>query len=148
MRYLDTDSLLCWDPTASADPPGYEDHVSRRGKGLRDIQKETALPIIQYLTERVWPGVDIVPVLEDGSIVPKSQPAGTREVIQGWISGLTAWELAGLERGVLAGKSLLSAVRLVVEWSSEMRDLRMEMRADAEKKTVFGIEEAARVGLG
>lgn len=139
MRYLDTDSLLCWAPTASPDPPGYETHASRTAKGLRQIQQETAQPIIQYLTQRVWPGVEIVPVLDDGSIVPKSQPEGTREVIQGWVAGLSAWELAGLERGVLAGKSLLNAVRLLVEWSDEMKHLREEREAGR-----FGIEEAAR----
>lgn len=141
MRYLDTDSLLCWAPTASPDPPGYEDHISRKEKGLRQIQQDAALPIIQYLTERVWPGIEIIPVLEEDSIFPKRQPEGTREVIQGWITGLSAWELAGLERAVLAGKSLLGAVRLLVEWGSEMRDLR---RVGGERgKERFGIEEAA-----
>lgn len=143
MRYLDTDSLLCWDPTASADPPGYEDHVSRRGKSLREIQYETAQPIIQFLIERVWPGINIVPALEEQSIIPRSQPHGTREVIQGWIMQLGAWELAGLERAVLAGKSLLAAVRLVVEWSRELKEYR-QMHKLEEGRNVFGIEEAAR----
>lgn len=99
----------------------------------------TAQPIIQFLTERVWPGVEIVPVLDADSIVPKSQPQMTKDVIQGWISGLPAFELAGLERGVLAGKGLLGAVRLLVEWSTELAHLRDD---EAEKK--FGVEEAAR----
>jgi ATP synthase F1 complex assembly factor 2 len=138
MRYLDTDSLLCWAPEAVPDPPGYETHIGRT-ESLRSIQIRTAQPIIQFLTERVWPGVEIVPVLDEGSIMPKSQPQMTRDVIQGWISGLPAFELAGLERGVLAGKGLLGAVRLVVEWSTELAHLR-----DQEAESRFGVEEAAK----
>jgi len=138
MRYLDTDSLLCWAPEASPDPPGYETHVERT-ESLRSIQRKTAQPIISYLTEKVWPGVEIVPVLDSDSIVPRSQPQMTKDVIKGWVSGLPAFELAGLERGVLAGKGLLGAVRLIVEWSTELAHLRDE---DAEPK--FGVEEAAR----
>jgi ATP synthase F1 complex assembly factor 2 len=138
MRYLDTDSLLCWAPEPSPDPPGYETHVGRV-ESLRSIQIRTSKPIIQFLTERVWPGVEIIPVLEEGSIMPRSQPQMTKDVIQGWISGLPAFELAGLERGVLAGKGLLGAVRLLVEWSTELEHLRDET---AEPK--FGVEEAAK----
>ncbi|PQE21270.1 hypothetical protein CJF32_00006390 [Rutstroemia sp. NJR-2017a WRK4] len=138
MRYLDTDSLLCWAPEAAADPPGYETHVDRT-ESLRSIQKRTALPIIQFLSEKVWPGVEIVPVLDADSIIPKSQPQMTKDIIRGWVSGLPAFELAGLERGVLAGKSILDAARLVVEWSPELAHL----RGDGSGNT-FGIEEAAR----
>jgi ATP synthase mitochondrial F1 complex assembly factor 2 len=106
---------------------------------LRSIQKKTAQPIISFLTEKVWPGVEIVPVLDSDSIVPRSQPQMTKDVIRGWVSGLPAFELAGLERGVLAGKGLLGAVRLLVEWSTELGHVRDET---AEHK--FGIEEAAR----
>lgn len=139
MRYLDTDSLLCWAPEPVPDPPGYETHVGRT-ESLRSIQKRTAQEIIGYLTERVWPGLEIVPVLDEGSIMPKSQPQMTRDVIQGWVSGLPAFELAGLERAVMAGKGLLGATRLLVEWSTELAHLRDE--AAGRKK--FGIEEAAR----
>ena len=31
--------------------------------------------------------------------------------------GLGAWEIAGLERAVLAGKSFVTAARIVAEWS-------------------------------
>ncbi|EHK96456.1 putative protein atp12, mitochondrial [Glarea lozoyensis 74030] len=62
LRYLDTDSLLCWAPEPKADPPGYETH-KERVRSLRSIQMEAAQPVIQYLTERVWPGVKIVPAL-------------------------------------------------------------------------------------
>lgn len=138
MRYLETDSLLCWAPSPPADPPGYETHASRT-ESLRSIQQKTALPIIQYLTERVWPGVEIIPVLDERSIMPKSQPPQTLDVIRGWILGLPAYELAGLERAVLAGKGLLVAVRILVEWSEELSHLRGEQNERA-----FGIEEAAK----
>ncbi|KAI1983789.1 ATP synthase mitochondrial F1 complex assembly factor 2 [Ophidiomyces ophidiicola] len=68
-----------------------------------------------------------------------SQPQTTKEVIRGWIAGLPAYELAGLERAVLASKSLLVAVRLVVEWSEYFRHL----QPDSERN--FGIEKAAEV---
>ncbi|THV48577.1 hypothetical protein BGAL_0240g00160 [Botrytis galanthina] len=138
MRYLDTDSLLCWAPEAPEDPPGYETHVDRV-ESLRSIQRKSAEPIIQFLSEKVWPGVELIPVLDADSIVPKSQPQMTKDIIRGWVSGLPPFELAGLERGVLAGKSLLGAARLVVEWSAELAHLRDEA---AEKK--FGVEEAAK----
>lgn len=137
MRYLDTDSLLCWAPEPVPDPPGYETHVGRT-ESLRSIQIRTAKPIIQFLTEKVWPGVEIIPILDEGSIMPRSQPQMTKDVIQGWISGLPAFELAGLERGVLAGKGLLGAARLLVEWSSELEHL----KGDNSEGT-FGVEEAA-----
>jgi len=140
MRYLDTDSLLCWAPEADPDPPGYETHVDRV-ESLRSIQQRTALPIIAFLTEKVWPGIEIVPVLDTNSIIPNSQPQMTKDVIQGWISGLPAFELAGLERAVLAGKGLLGAVRLIVEWSPELAHL----RGDMEGREVFGVEEGAKV---
>jgi len=53
---------------------------------------------------------------------------------------LPAFELAGLERAVLAGKGLLGATRLVVEWSTEMEDL----RGDGKEEGRWGVEEAAR----
>lgn len=138
MRYLETDSLLCWADEPDAEPPGYETHEGRV-ESLRSIQKREAERIIGFLTERVWPGVEIVPVLEEGSIMPRAQPAGTNEVLKGWVSGLPAFELAGLERAVLAGKSLLGAVRLVVEWSPEFRGCRY---GETEK---WGVDEAERV---
>ncbi|RDW92567.1 hypothetical protein BP5796_01961 [Coleophoma crateriformis] len=138
MRYLDTDSLLCWAPEAKPDPPGYETHVSRV-ESLRSIQQRTAEPIIQYLTTRVWPGVEIHPILDNDTIMPRPQPQMTKDIIQGWVSGLPAFELAGLERAVLAGKGLLLAARMVVEWSSELSHLR-----DEEASAKFGVEEAAK----
>ena len=121
MRYLDTDTLLCWAPALSSSSPS----VQTPGEGadtdsassLRDLQISTARPIISYLTTHIWPGVDIVPTLSESSIFPTPQPEPTRAVIKGWIAGLSPWEIAGLERAVLAGKSLLVGARLVYEWS-------------------------------
>lgn len=141
MRYLDTDSLLCWAPEPSADPPGYETH-EKRTESLRSIQERTAIPIIAYLTERVWPGIEIVPDSDASTIMPTEQPQQTKDVIRGWVSGLPPFELAGLERAALAGKTLLAAARLVVEWSTELAHLRDE---DAQEKFGrFGVEEAAK----
>lgn len=141
IRYLDTDTLLCWAPAKSVhDAIQLEQSEERGTKTLRDLQIRVAQPIIAFLTTHVWPGITIKPVLDDGSIVPITQPQETRDVIRGWISGLGPWELAGLERAVLASKSLCVGARLVVEWSENFRDVR-----DAEQEAVakFGIEEAA-----
>ena len=153
MRYLDTDTLLCWAP-AKTDGPGSTTAsgetvgVGEEGKeSLRDIQIRVARPIIAFLTEKVWPGVEIRPVLDEGSIIPTSQPQATSDVIRGWISGLGPWELAGLERAVLAGKSLCVGARLVVEWSEnffgglgELAEREDGGRGSGKR---FGIEEAA-----
>jgi ATP synthase F1 complex assembly factor 2 len=138
LRYLDTDSLLCWAPEPKPDPPGYETHVDRT-ESLLAIQKRAAGPIVGWLSERVWPGVEIVPVLEGESVMPRPQPRTTLDVISGWIAGLPAWELAGLERAVLAGKGLCVAARLVGEWSEELGHL----REGSESERKFGVEEAA-----
>jgi len=54
---------------------------------------------------------------------------------------LPAFELAALERNVLASKSLLIAVRLLVEWSEEFSNLRRDSEeADTRR---FGIAQAA-----
>ena len=137
MRYLDTDTLLCWAPQRSAEDTARLHQRGQLTESLRDIQIKTAQPIIGYLATHVWPGVEIKPVLDSDSIVPTPQPQITKDVIRGWISSLPAYELAALERAVLASKSLLVAVRLLVEWSEEFRDL----QRDTPKR--FGIEEAA-----
>lgn len=140
MRYLDTDTLLCWAPArpSQSSTPLAD---SAPGPTLRDLQMRTAQPIIAYLVTHVWPGVEIRPVLDDGSIVPASQPRGTREVIRGWIGGLGPWELAGLERAVLAGKSLCVGVRFLVEWGEGFAGLREGVGGRGQGR--FGIEEAA-----
>lgn len=144
MRYFDTDTLLCWAPAKSHhDATQLEESESRKEESLRDIQIRTTQPIISYLTSYIWPGIEIQPVLDDGSIVPKSQPQQTKDVIRGWISGLSAWDLAGLERAALASKSLCVAVRLVVEWSENFADVRNAIPQEHWGAERFGIEEAA-----
>lgn len=52
---------------------------------------------------------------------------------------MPAFELAGLERGILATKSLLVAVRLLAEWSKEFQGASVAKNAGQER---FGIEAA------
>ncbi|KAI1323576.1 hypothetical protein F5Y16DRAFT_333266 [Xylariaceae sp. FL0255] len=139
LRYLDTDSLLCWAP-----PPRHgTDAPDGSGRSLRELQRAAAEEVVAYLGTHVWPGVEIEPVLDGESIVPRQQKPETRQVVEGWIMGLSPWELAGLERGVLAGKGLLGAVRLIVEWSEGPVGLRQ--RGDGSGSGAFGIEQAARM---
>ena len=163
MRYLETDTILCWapdrslhDPTSSAvDMERALTHSSTPTSdnadsppppptSLRQLQQSTALPIIQYLATNVWPGTEITPVLPSDSILPTPQPETTTAIIRGWLSGLPAYELAGLERAVLAGKSLLIGTRLLVEWSEHFRDIQ-QVASSAGQVTEdrFGIEEAS-----
>ncbi|KAF1844448.1 F1-ATP synthase assembly protein [Cucurbitaria berberidis CBS 394.84] len=132
MRVLATDTLLCWAPEKVLNDSLQD------GKTLRELQEEVATRIISYLTTHVWPGVEIAPTLDPDSIIPVAQSETTQQVIRGWCAGLPAFELAGLERAVLASKSLLVSVRLIHEWA--------EAFAQSPKATDtarFGIEEAA-----
>ncbi|KAI3393628.1 hypothetical protein diail_3855 [Diaporthe ilicicola] len=143
LRYLDTDSLLCWAPLPT-DPLGSDE------TSLRELQERTAGEVIGFLSTHVWPGVEIEPVLDEGLLLPRQQKPGVREVIQGWVMGLDAWDLAGLERAALAGKSLLGAARLVVEWSEgsagrARRDASIGEWPNKSNKKAFGVEEAAKV---
>ncbi|KAJ9638274.1 ATP synthase mitochondrial F1 complex assembly factor 2 [Coniosporium tulheliwenetii] len=141
MRYLTTDTLICWVPEKNIHDAVHLEQQRDGTESLRQLQQRTAQPIISYLKAHVWPGVEIVPILGSDSIVPAKQPQMTQDVIRGWLSGLPAWELAGLERGVLATKSLLVAVRLLVEWSEEFAQL--QPRSEGNQSQRFGIEEAA-----
>lgn len=134
MAYLDTDSLLCWAP-----PAGRHDRRDAEGRTLREVQKQTAEETISYLTTHLWPGIRIEPVLDGHSILPRRQDPGVREVVQAWVERLNAWDLAGLERAVLAGKSLAVAARLVAEWSEHATD-----PVPATAESPFGVEEAAQ----
>ncbi|QDS77722.1 hypothetical protein FKW77_004280 [Venturia effusa] len=138
MRYLSTDTLLCWAPERNIHDP-VAVNFEREGESLRSKQISTATTIISHLTTRVWPGVEINPILDDESIVPAAQPQMTQEVIRSWIYEMPAFELAGLERGVLATKSLLVAARLLIEWSQEYAPL----RKGSEGQEKFGIQHAA-----
>lgn len=137
MGYLDTDTLLCWAPQRSARDTELLEKQGLKTESLRDQQIRIAQPIIAFLSADVWPGVEIKPVLNPDSIVPTPQPQITKEVIRGWVSGLPAYELAALERGVLASKSLMVATRFLIEWSEAFRHLQREGRSR------FGIDEAA-----
>ncbi|CAK3805351.1 ATP12, mitochondrial [Lecanosticta acicola] len=135
MRYLGTDTLLCWAPKTNLHDPTETASTAN----LREKQKTIAEPVIAFLTTHVFPGVEIVEILDEDSIVPKSQPEMTTQVIKGWVSGLPPFELAALERAVLATKSLLIAARILVEWSQEWTHLHDIQGRDA---TRFGIEQA------
>jgi chaperone required for assembly of F1-ATPase len=132
MDYLHTDTLLCWAPAKVMN------ETLQNGKTLRELQVETAMPIISHLTTHIWPGVEIKPILEPDSIMPVEQPKMTQQVIRAWLAALPAFELAGLERAVLASKSLLVGTRLIYEWGEAFAQSRKT--ADANR---FGIEDAA-----
>jgi chaperone required for assembly of F1-ATPase len=149
MRYLDTDTLLCWAPEDNSTSAAYEreNRPDPSRKSLRNLQMETAKPIIAFMTNHVWPGVSIVPTLNPDSIIPITQSEVTKAIISGWIFALPAYELAGLERAVLATKSLLIGARLVVAWSEQFRHLQQGQDHDtpeATSETRFDIEAAAR----
>jgi chaperone required for assembly of F1-ATPase len=131
MRYLSTDTLLCWAPEA-------ELNQNFTGEGLRTRQKRMTESIIGDLTTRIWPGIEIKPAEDESSILPSQQSEETKEVIRGWANALPAWELAALERAVLASKSLLIAVRLLADWSHHLEKVH-----GPSKGAKFGIEEAA-----
>lgn len=146
-RYLGTDTLLCWAPKQSIHDPYNNERAGT--KSLRQRQKEVAEPIIAFLTSHIFPGVEVIPILSEDSIVPEPQPQMTQEVIRGWVAGLSAFELAALERAVLATKSLLVAARLLVEWSTEFAHLRDRQKASSDDGSIeidtdrFDIEKAA-----
>lgn len=133
MRYFDTDSLLCWAP-----PAGDHDTRNDAGESLRDVQKQLAEDIASFLTTHVWPGITIKPVLDGDSIMPQSQDPGVRDILQGWVAGLDAFEITGLERAVLAGKSFMAAARFITEWSEGSAG---KGRLNAGK--TYGVEEAS-----
>lgn len=149
LRYLDTDSLLCWAPAPpdpNEDAPGYLSTLNDEGYSLRELQ-ETALRTMRYLTRCVWPGLNLGSILEGTSIIPRKPAPGTRDVVQGWIWNFDAWELAAFERATLASKSLLAAARLIVEWSEGKAGVFMPAPAEDESpfpRAKFGVEMAAR----
>lgn len=138
MRYLETDTLLCWEPERETGPTHLleKQETGEPIESLREIQMRVAKEIMGFLSTKVWPGLEIKPILDSESIMPVSQPRGTQDSIRTWISELSPHDLAALERGILASKSLLIAVRLLVEWSENFRAVQR-----VERK--FGIEEAA-----
>ncbi|KAI9849814.1 MAG: ATP synthase complex assembly protein atp12 [Sclerophora amabilis] len=149
MRFLDTDTLLCWAPETSSSSTIAQGMSTQLGDGgvdngqsrnLRDLQSKTAQPIIDFLTTHIWPGAEIHPSTDSNSIMPSPQPQITKDIIRGWVTGLPAYELSGLERAVLATKSLLVAARFVAEWSPGFDDLHRD--DTGAKQARFGIDEA------
>ncbi|KAF9882835.1 ATP synthase mitochondrial F1 complex assembly factor 2 [Aspergillus nanangensis] len=116
MRYLDTDTLLCWEPEKKAYAAEERDEGDDKPESLREAQIRVASDIIAFLST-------------------KSQV--TKDIIKQWIESLPAYDLAALERGIFAAKSLLVSVRLVTEWSDNFRHI----QRPGQRK--FGIEEAA-----
>jgi len=125
IRYLDTDTVLCWAPTTP-------EHLREPGRPqLRDQQIAAAKPMLDYLSTRVWPGLEIWPV--DGDVMGiagRGQPVETREAMMGWMRALDVWKFVGFERVVHATKSFVIGIRMVAEWSQH---------GDGK----WGIEEAA-----
>ncbi|KAH6628475.1 hypothetical protein F5144DRAFT_579148 [Chaetomium tenue] len=146
LRYLDTDSLLCFHPPPSDQDQDQDDPSTTT---LHTAQQTAYLSTTTFLMTHLWPGQQIHPVLTDGSLLPRPQAPGTREVVQGWILSLSAFELAALERATLAGKSLLAAARLVAEWSEEGAQAAIPVSVQGGEdeeggRERFGVEEAAR----
>lgn len=154
MRYLDTDSLLCWSPPVDPNNPAAPSSaIDEEGKSLRDKQEEAYNKVVPFMMEHVWKNVEtIIPVLDEHSIMPKSQDPATREAVQKWIEkDLDAWEVAGLERATLAAKSLLIASRLVAEWGEGLSGkvgakaaIEQAQEKGGEARELFGVEEAAQ----
>jgi ATP synthase mitochondrial F1 complex assembly factor 2 len=127
LRYLDTDSLLCWAPPDELESMHGIGGAATRivaGHGevtLRTLQERTAKPILAYMATHVWPGVVVEPVLggadQASLLFPKSHPAETRTAVGAWLESLNGWDLAGVERATLAGKSMVVASRFVAGWS-------------------------------
>lgn len=110
IRYLDTDTVLCWAPTTPK-------HLREPGRPqLRDLQISSAKKIMDYLSTRVWPGLEIRPVDGDVGIIGKGQPAETRETLLKWMREMDTWKLIGFERIVHSTKSFVIGARMLAEW--------------------------------
>lgn len=144
LPYLHTDTLLCWAPSSFPSSPDKDSDDSRKPPSLRELQIRVAQPIIDFLTTNIWRGVELVPALESNSIFPADQPEESQAIIKSWMLNLSPWDLAGLERATLAGKSLLVGVRLLVEWSESFRSTQQwGGQSNGGGKAKFGIEAAA-----
>ncbi|CAK7229574.1 ATP synthase mitochondrial F1 complex assembly factor 2 [Sporothrix curviconia] len=151
LRYLDTDSLLCWAPPDEASPlHGMGDRAATRevpGHGevtLRQLQERTAGPILAYLSAHVWPGVVVEPVLggedQESLLFPKPHPPETRAAVGAWLETLNGWDLAGVERATLAGKSMVVATRIVAGWSPTASETAATL--PKESGSALSVEEA------
>ncbi|CAK7234451.1 ATP synthase mitochondrial F1 complex assembly factor 2 [Sporothrix bragantina] len=151
LRYLDTDSLLCWAPpdevsalhgmgdrAATRDVPGHGEVT------LRQLQERTAGPILAYISAHVWPGVVVEPVLggkdQESLLFPKPHPPETRAAVGAWLETLNGWDLAGVERATLAGKSMVVATRFVAGWSATASETAATL--PKESGSALSVEEA------
>lgn len=149
LRYLDTDSLLCWAPPDELAGLGAASTRFVAGHGevtLRQLQEKTAGPILEYMTTHVWPGVVVEPVLggEDQAslLFPKAHPAETRTAVGAWLEQLNGWDLAGVERATLAGKSMVVASRLVAGWSPTATATAANGSARSVEDSALSVEDA------
>ncbi|KAL8413510.1 hypothetical protein RB594_004953 [Gaeumannomyces avenae] len=143
MRYLDTDNLLCWAPPDA-------EALAAGETTLRELQERAARPIMAHLESRVWTtggggggSVRLRPALDGGGMLPTPQDPAVHDAVRAWLSGLDAFDLAGVERAALAGKSVLVAARLVARWSENGLEAKVadeEQKQDGEAE--FGVEEA------
>lgn len=138
MRYLDTDCLLCWAPPD-------DDGAAAGETTLRQLQELAARPVMEHLEARVWPGgaVRLRPALDGGGVLPTPQDAAVHDAVRAWLEGLDAFDLAGVERAALAGKSVLVAARLVARWSETGLETKIGEGEGEKEDDEFGVEEAA-----
>ncbi|KAI5821433.1 hypothetical protein BZA77DRAFT_256689 [Pyronema omphalodes] len=126
IRYLSTDTVLCYAPTT----PEYLREADR--PMLRDLQISSARPILDFLCSKVWPGLEIWAVDGDEvGIVGRGQPVETKETLMAWMRGLDVWRFVGFERCVQATKSFVIGARMVEEWKEG-------------GEQIWGVEEAAK----
>jgi ATP synthase F1 complex assembly factor 2 len=114
IRYIDTDTILCWAPATPA-------HLREPGgrSTLRELQIATCDPLLEYLGVRVWPAIDLRITDGDRGIfgLGGGQPTQTKDKLMTWMKSLDVWRLVGLERIVHATKSFVIGARMVAEWS-------------------------------
>ncbi|KAK6361587.1 ATP synthase complex assembly protein atp12 [Orbilia blumenaviensis] len=142
MGYLDTDTVLMISPTRGG-------HLAAAGeKQLRDRQLEVAHDIVEWAQENIpvpkgEEKLDFVLSDGDHGILPSCQSSRTREILRETISKFSVWELVGLECAVILSKSLLVALRLVME-NKKTADIKWDVE-DAAKacnlETDFQVEQ-------
>ena len=147
LRHFATDALLCFAPSPTESTVPREDT-------LRARQERAAGAVTAPLLApgAPWAGVRLRGALaDDGAIGVRAQEPETRAVVAAWLRGLHAWELAGVEAAVGAGRSVCVAARLLLEWGAgghaaeEVQPARGGRGGEGELgEGRFGVEEAAR----
>jgi ATP synthase F1 complex assembly factor 2 len=129
IRYLDTDTVLCWAPSTP-------ENLREPGRPtLRELQIESSEPILAYLSTLVWPGLEVRVVDGDKGLLGSGQPVETKETLVNWMKGLDVWRLVGFERVVHATKSFVVGARLVAEWGGD-RDGKWGVKEAAEAASI------------